>query len=175
LWHNLGTIYLKRGEKEYAKTIYKNALTIDTLDKSLLRSLKKLYVSEEEDFPSVIEQATVLQKYYDQIQNLQKISKADLKKLRDNLEAYIEKYPEDSNGPILLARYFSLTGNDIKSKELLEKVLEKHPDNLSANLALSALLRKAEDDRAAKKYLQNALFYYPNNQTASRRLDRLNG
>ena len=165
---------MKRGEKEYAKTIYKNALTIDTLDKSLLRSLKKLYVSEEEELPLVIAQATELQKYYDQIQNLQGTSKTNLKKLRDNLEAYIEKYPEDSNGPILLAKYFSLTGNDIKSKELLEKVLEEHPDNLSANLALSALLRKAEDDKTAKKYLQDALFYYPNNQTAARRLERLN-
>ncbi len=172
LWHNLGTIYLKRGEQEYAKTIYKNALTIDTLDKSLLRSLKKLYTSEDE-LPEVLAQATELQKYYDQIQNLRGASKATLKTLRDNLEAYIEKYPEDTNGPILLAKYFSLTGNDIKSKELLEDVLALHPDNLSANLALSSLLHRAEDEQTAKQYLENVLFYYPNNQTAVRRLERL--
>ncbi|MBO7237967.1 MAG: O-antigen ligase family protein [Elusimicrobiaceae bacterium] len=172
LWHNLGTIYLKRGEKEYAKTIYKNALTIDTLDKSLLRSLKKLY-GEEDELPTVIAQATELQGYYDQIQNLRGTSKADLKKLRENLEHYIQTYKEDTNGLILLARYFSLTGNDIKSKELLEMVLAQFPDDLSANLALASLLQRAEDTETAKKYLQNALFYYPKNQTASRRLERL--
>lgn len=174
LWHNLGTIYLKRGEKEYAKTIYKKALTIDTLDKSLLRSLKKLYTKDEqEEIPAVIAQAEELQKYYDQIQNLRGTSKSGLKKLREQLERYIEKYPDDTNGPILLARYFSLTGNDIKSKELLEEVLEKYPDDLSANLALASLLQRAEDIPNAKKYLQNALFYYPKNQTAMRRLERL--
>ncbi len=172
LWHNLGIIYLKRGEKEYAKTIYKNALTIDTLDKSLLRSLKRLYTAEE-DLPAVLAQAAELQKYYDQIQNLRGTPKAELKVLRERLEKYMETYPEDTNGPILLARYFSLTGNDIKSKELLEQVLAKHPDDLSANLALASLLRKAEDLSAAKKYLKNALFYYPNNQTAARRLEQI--
>jgi len=175
LWHNIGTIYLKRGEKEYAKTVYKNALAIDTLDKSLLRSLKKLYTKEEKDeMPPVIAQAQELQGYYEQIQNLRGTSKSMLKKLRDNLEKYIEKYPDDTNGPILLARYFSLTGNDIKSKEILENVLEKYPDDLSANLALASLLQRAEDIEAAKKYLENALFYYPQNQTAARRLSRLN-
>jgi tetratricopeptide (TPR) repeat protein/O-antigen ligase len=175
LWHNLGTIYIKRGEKEYAKMIYQNALTIDTLDKSLLRSLKKLYAKEdEEETPAVIAQAEELQKYYDQIQNLRGTSKTELRKLRDNLEHYIEQYPTDTNGPILLARYFSLTGNDIKSKELLEQVLEKHPDDLSANLALASLLQRAEDKSSAEKYLQQALFYYPGNQTAVRRLEKLN-
>ena len=173
LWHNLGSIYLKRGETEYAKTIYKDALTIDTLDKSLLRSLKKLYLPKEE-MPAIIAQATELQKYYDQIQNLRGTSKNELKKLRERLETYVEKYPDDTNGPILLARYFALTGNDIKSKELLEDVLEKYPDDLSANLALSSLLQRAEDTQNAKKYLQNALFYYPKNQTAARRLEKLN-
>lgn len=174
LWHAVGDIYLKRGEKEYAKTVYKNALTIDTLDKSLLRSLSKLYDKDEEP-PAVIAQAKRLQGCYDRIQKLQGSSKAALKKLREELEAYVKTYADDTNGPILLARYFTLTGNDIKSKELLEGVLEKHPDDLSANLALAALLQKAEDFDAAKHYLQNALFYYPKNQTASRRLERLEG
>lgn len=174
LWHDVGTIYLKRGEKEYAKTVYKQALTIDTLDKSLLRSLKKLY-DKEDELPEIIGQAAKLQGYYDQIQNLRGTPKNALKKLRDNLEQYIEQYPEDTNGPILLARYFSLTGNDIKSKEILESILAEHPDDLSANLALSSLLNKAEDAEAAKKYLQTVLFYYPQNQTASRRLERMEG
>ena len=138
----------------------------------MLRSLKKLY-GEEDELPTVIAQATELQGYYDQIQNLRGTSKADLKKLRENLEHYIQTYKEDTNGLILLARYFSLTGNDIKSKELLEMVLAQFPDDLSANLALASLLQRAEDTETAKKYLQNALFYYPKNQTASRRLERL--
>ncbi len=172
LWQDVGTIYLKRGEKEYAKTIYKRAVEIDTLDKSLLRSLKKLYDSGEE-LPTIIQQATQLQRYYDQIQHLQGTSKKELKKLREQLENYIQEYPQDMNGPILLARYFNLTGNDIKSKELLEETLRQRPDNLSANLALAALLQKAEDIKDAKYYLENALFYYPQNTTATRRLERL--
>lgn len=172
LWHDVGAIYLKRGEKEYAKTVYKNALAIDTLDKSLLRSLKQLYEKDEEK-PAVIAQAEELQRYYGQIQNLRGASKKTLHKLREQLEQYIEKYPDDTNGPILLARYFTLTGNDIKSKEILEEVLQQHPDDLSANLALAALLQKAEDVPAAQKYLQNVLFYYPQNQTAVKRLERL--
>lgn len=172
LWHAVGDIYLKRGEKEYAKTVYKNALTIDTLDKSLLRSLSKLYGKDEEP-AAVIAQAKELQGYFDRVQNLRGASKAALKKLREQLEGYVRTYPEDTNGVILLARYFTLTGNDIKSKELLESVLAQYPDDLSANLALAALLQKAEDFDAAKQYLKNALFYYPKNQTAARRLERL--
>lgn len=174
LWHDVGDIYLKRGEKEYAKTIYKKALTIDTLDKSLLRSLSKLYDKTEEQ-PEVLAQAKQLQDYYDQVNHIQGSSKTKLKKLREQLEKYIEVYPQDTNGSILLARYFMLTGNDIKSKELLEQVLEKYPDDLSANLALASLLQQAEDTQSAKKYLQNVLFYYPQNQTATRRLERLEG
>ncbi len=174
LWHAVGTIYLKRGEKEYAEAIYVQALTMDTLDKSLLRSLKKISTGDEE-IPAVIAQAEELQKYYDQIQNLRGTSKTALKKLRSNLEEYIKTYRDDTNGPILLARYFSLTGNDIKSKELLEMVLDKYPDDLSANLALASLLQKAEDKESATEYLQNVLFYYPQNQTARRRLERLTG
>ena len=174
LWHDVGDIYLKRGEKEYAKTIYKKALTIDTLDKSLLRSLSKLYDKTEEQ-PEVLAQAKQLQDYYDQVNHIQGSSKTKLKKLREQLEKYIEVYPQDTNGSILLARYFMLTGNDIKSKELLEQVLEKYPDDLSANLALASLLQQAEDTQSAKKYLQNVLFYYPQNQTATRRLERLKG
>ncbi len=172
LWHMVGDIYLKRGEKEYAKTVYKNALTIDTLDKSLRRSLAKLYEKGEE-IPAVLQQAQQLQQYYDKVQNLQGTSGAGLKKLRAQLEEYVAAYSEDTNGPILLARYFTLTGNDIKSKELLEEVLAKHPDDLSANLALASLLQKAEDIPEAKRYLQNVLFYYPGNITAQRRLERL--
>lgn len=174
LWHDVGDVYLKRGEKEYAKTIYKKALTIDTLDKSLLRSLSKLYDKTEEQ-PEVLAQAKQLQDYYDQVNHIQGSSKTKLKKLREQLEKYIEVYPQDTNGSILLARYFMLTGNDIKSKELLEQVLEKYPDDLSANLALASLLQQAEDTQSAKKYLQNVLFYYPQNQTATRRLERLEG
>ena len=172
LWHAVGAIYIKRGETEYAKTVYKDALAVDTLDKSLRRSLDKLYTTEEEQ-PEILLQAKQLQGYYDKVQNLRGTSRAGLRQLRSQLEAYMEKYPDDPNGPILLARYFSLTGNDIKSKELLDGVLAKQPDNLSANLALSALLLQAEDVNAAKKYLQNALFYYPGNRTAQNRLQRL--
>ena len=172
LWHDVGFIYLKRGEKEYAKTIYKNALETDTLDKSLLSSLKKLYDSKEE-LPAVLEQATQLQGYYDKVQHLRGASKNNFRKLREQLEKYIEDYPQDANGVILLARFFSLTGNDIKSKELLEQVLAVHPDNLSANLALASLLQKAEDIPDARRYLNNVLFYYPRNQIALRRLEQL--
>ncbi len=172
LWHDIGDIYLKRGETEYAKTVYKDALSVDTLDKSLRRSLDKLYGDGEEE-PEILQQAKLLQGYYDKVQNLRGTSRAGLRRLRSQLEEYVEKYPDDSNGPILLARYFSLTGNDIKSKELLEGVLGKEPDNLSANLALATLLIQAEDIASAKKYLQNALFYYPGNRTAENRLQRL--
>ena len=173
LWHAVGDIYLKRGEREYAKTVYKNALTLDTLDKSLRRSLAKLYAKDEER-PEILSQAEELQGYYDQVQHLQGSSKRALKKLRERLEAYVRQHPQDTNGAILLARYFTLTGNDIKSKELLEEVLARHPDDLSANLALATLLQKAEDTDAAKKCLENVLFYYPKNQTALKRLERLN-
>ena len=172
LWHAIGAIYLKRGETEYAKTVYKDALTVDTLDKSLRRSLDKLY-SDGEDEPEILSQAKLLQGYYDQVQNLRGTSRSGLRQLRNQLEDYMKQYPDDPNGAILLARYFSLTGNDIKSKELLEGVLAKEPDNLSANLALSSLLLQAEDVQAAKKYLQNALFYYPGNRTAESRLSKL--
>ena len=174
LWHDVGDIYLKRGEKEYAKTVYKKALTIDTLDKSLLKRLSKLYGKEEEK-PEILSQAKQLQQYYDQVNNIQGSSRAKLKKLRSQLEQYVQLYPQDTNGSILLARYFMLTGNDIKSKELLESILQNHPEDLSANLALSSLLQQAEDLENAKKYLNNVLFYYPQNQTATRRLERLEG
>ncbi len=172
LWHAVGDIHVKRAETEYAKTVYKDALAVDTLDKSLRRRLDKLYGAEDEK-PDILQQAKQLQGYYDKVQNLRGTPRAQLRRLRSQLEEYCSQYPEDANGFIVLARYFSLTGNDIKSKELLEKVLAREPDNLSANLALASLLLQAEDEAAAKKYLQNALFYYPGNPTAENRLKKL--
>ena len=173
LWQQAGEIYQKLDEKEYAKNTYKRGLTVDTLDKTLLNRLKSLYGAKEE-LPPVVAQASKLQGYREKADKFNKMSPYYQQRLRNNIEAYIEEYPEDTNGPILLARVLSLAGNDIKAKELLEKVLEQHPDDLWANLALSTLFYKAEDTHNAKKVLENALFYYPQNELALRRLKALN-
>lgn len=172
LWILTGEIYLKREETEYAKNIFKRALTIDTLSKTLYRHLSKLYGKSDEK-PAVLAQAARLQADRAKLNNFQTLSRAARQKLRAELEDYAKQYPDDTNGPILLARYFTLSGNDIKSKEVLEGVLENHPDDLWANLALSTLLYKAEDLNSAKYYLQRALFYYPKNETAEKRLKAL--
>ena len=171
LWRLAGEIYDKLGESEYAKNVYQRGLTVDTLDKELLNRLENLFVKGEK--PAIIEQARQLQKYQDKAGRFDKMSLFYQQRLRSDIEAYIAKYPEDTNGQILLARVLSLGGNDIKSKEVLEQVLEKHPDDLWANLALSTLFYKAEDPAAAERCLQNALFYYPGNELATARLKAL--
>lgn len=172
LWRLTGEIYNKLGETEYAKDIYKRGLTVDTLDKELLTRLENLYASQREK-PEVLAQARQLQKYQEKANRFDKMSPYYQQRLRADIEAYREKYPEDTNGDILLARVLSLAGNDIKAKELLEEVLQKHPDDLWANLALSTLLYKAEKPQEAARYLQNALFYYPGNELALSRLKAL--
>ncbi|MBR4682321.1 MAG: tetratricopeptide repeat protein [Elusimicrobiaceae bacterium] len=169
LWRLTGEIYSKLGETEYAKDIYKRGLTVDTLDKELLARLEKMYATER-DKPTVIEQARQLQKYQEKANRFEKMSPYYQQRLRADVEAYIEKYPKDTNGMILLARVLSLGGNDIKSKEMLEQILQAHPDDLWANLALSTLLYKAEKPQEAARCLQDALFYYPGNQVALARL-----
>ena len=89
------------------------------------------------------------------------------------LETYIEQYPQDSNGRILLARVLSLSGNDIKAKEELESVLKQQPDNLYARLALSSLYEKAEDDADALREINEALFYYPQTPAAQQRFEKI--
>ena len=169
LWRLTGEIYSKQGEVEYAKNIYKQGLTVDTLDKELLSRLEKLYAQEREK-PAIIAQARQLQKYQEKANRFDKMSPYYQQRLRSDIEAYITQYPQDTNGQILLARVLSLGGNDIKSKEMLEQVLQTHPDDLWANLALSTLFYKAEKPQEAARCLQDALFYYPGNNLAAERL-----
>ena len=171
LWRLAGEIYDKLGENEYAKNVYQRGLTVDTLDQELLARLEKLFAKQEK--PAIVEQARLLQKYQDKANRFDKMSPFYQQRLRTDIEAYIAKYPQDTNGQILLARVLSLSGNDIKSKEVLEQVLEKHPDDLWANLALSTLFYKAEDPAAAAHCLHDALFYYPGNELAVTRLKAL--
>lgn len=172
LWTALGEIYVKREEPEFAKNIYKKGLTADTLDRSLLRGLTRLY-KKGEALPPVVAQAKRIQDLHVKTANYWTQPKAVRKALRGNIEAYIKDYPDDTNGPILLAQYFNQAGNDLMSKSVLEGVLAKHPEDLSANLALSTLLYRAEQTDLAKYYLQSALFYYPGNPTARKRLAAL--
>ncbi len=172
LWTALGEIYVKREEPEFAKNIYKKGLTADTLDRSLLRGLTRLY-KKGEPLPSVVAQAKRIQDLHVKTANYWTQPKSVRKALRGNIEAYIKDYPEDTNGPILLAQYFNQAGNDLMSKSVLEGVLAKYPQDLSANLALSTLLYRAEQTDLAKYYLKSALFYYPGNATAKKRLAAL--
>ena len=174
LWRQAGEIYTKLGETEQAKNTYLRGLEVDTLDKELLRRLEGLFPKKEEK-PALLAQARELQRYSAKADKFNKMSGKYQSQLRADVEKYILKYPEDTNGPILLARVLSLGGNDIKAKEELEKVLEKFPDDLWANLALSTLYYKAEDLQKSKEALNNALFYYPGNSVASARLEVLNG
>ncbi len=169
-WRLAGEIYDKLGEKEYAKNVYQRGLTVDTLDKELLRRLEQLYPASAAQRPVIIEQARRLQQYHAKVEKFNKMSPYYQQRLRNEVEAYVKDFPDDTNGPILLARILSLSGNDIKAKEVLEEVLNKHPDDLWANLALSTLLYKAEDLKQAKKSLEDALFYYPGNEVATARL-----
>lgn len=172
LWTALGEIYVKREEPEFAKNIYKKGLTADTLDRSLLRGLTRLY-KKGEPLPSVVAQAKRIQDLHVKTANYWTQPKSVRKALRGNIEAYIKDYPDDTNGPILLAQYFNQAGNDLMSKSVLEGVLAKYPQDLSANLALSTLLYRAEQTDLAKYYLKSALFYYPGNATAKKRLAAL--
>lgn len=173
LWRLAGEIYYKLGETEYAKNTYKRGLMVDTLDRELLKRLNALYSGKDNEKPAVIAQATRLQQYQTKADSFKKMSVRNQHQLRADIEAYMQEYPEDTNGPILLARVLSLGGNDIKSKEVLEGVLNQYPDDLWANLALSTLFYKAEDVSSAKQVLKDALFYYPGNEIATARLKAL--
>ena len=172
LWRQVGEIDEKKGDLEQAKNTYLRGLTVDTLDADLLKRLTKLYESSSQK-PEVLAQARLLQQYNAKADKFTKMSAFYQRQLRQNIEEYIKQFPQDTNGPILLARVLSLSGNDIKAAELLESVLVKHPDDLWANLALSTLYYKAENLEKARRALENALFYYPDNQTALNRLKML--
>lgn len=172
LWRQAGEIAEKQGETDLAKNIYERGLTVDTLDEDLLKRLSALYADSAEK-PALLTQARSLQQYRDKAAKFNKMSPHYQRQLRKNIEDYIVKYPDDTNGPILLARVLSLSGNDIKAEIELENVLRKHPDDLWANLALSTLYYEAEEFEKARASLENALFYYPDNQTALMRLDFL--
>ena len=172
LWRVAGEIHQKLGDTEYAKNVYKRGLTVDTLDKELLSRLDALY-GKSKDKPAILAQARRLQRYQEKADKFEKMSEFYQHRLRSDVENYIKEFPEDTNGPILLARILSLSGNDIKSKEVLDRLLQEHPDDLWANIALSTLYRKAEDVKNAKRCLLDALFYYPQNSAATARLKAL--
>ena len=172
LWLGTGEIYDKLGETEYAKNTYRRGLAVDTLSGALVERIKKLQ-GKSAPLPEIAVQAQQLQKYNEKAGKFSKMSPLYQQKLRRNLETYVEEFPQDSNGRIVLARVLSLSGNDIKAKEELEAVLKAQPDNLWAHLALSSLYEKAEDDEDAAKELEEALFYYPANVTAQNRLKKI--
>lgn len=173
LWRLTGEIYQKQGDLERAKNTYLRGLSVDTLNRDLLTRLEKMYPAGAER-PALLAQARTLQSYQERAGKFEKMSAYNQHKLRENIEAYVAQYPQDSNGKILWARVLSLGGNDLKAEGQLRQVLEKHPDNLWANLALSSLYYKAENQAGARRALENALFYYPNNATARARLEKLN-
>ena len=171
LWLQTGELYQKKEENQKAKDVYQRGLSVDTLSVALLKAVRSFYVPKEA--PALVAQAQTLQSYQAKAEKFTKMSAYYQHKLRENLEAYVQQYPQDLNGKILLARVFSLSGNDLKAEELLRRVLQERPDNLWANLALSALYYHAEDTAGAKRALENALFYYPGQPTASKRLKAL--
>lgn len=172
LWHLTGEIYQKREETEHARSVYKRALTIDTLDSGLLKSLGSLYKKTDEK-PEIYTQAEKIQALAARVDRFSSIGPKTRAKLRRDIEHYINEYIDDTNGLILFARFLSLSSNDLKAKELLDRVLEKHPDDLGALIALSTLLYQAEDVAGAQRALEKALFYYPENPTAKQRLRAL--
>ena len=171
LWLQVGELYQKKEETQKAKDVYQRGLSVDTLSATLLKAVRSFYSAKDE--PSLVAQAQTLQNYQAKAEKFTKMSAYYQHKLRENLESYVQQYPQDLNGRILLARLFSLSGNDLKAEELLHQVLRKRPDNLWANLALSTLYYQAEDMAGAKRALENALFYYPDQITASKRLKAL--
>lgn len=171
-WLQLGALYQKRGDNEKAKDAYLRGLAVDTLSKELLAGAQQFFVRGEE--PELFTQASTLQGYREKADKFTKMSAYYQRKLRENLEAYIQQYPQDLNGLILLARVLSLGGNDLKAEEMLHRVLRKQPDNLWANLALSSLYYKAENEPGSRRALEDALFYYPGQETAVSRLETLN-
>ena len=171
LWLQVGELYQKKEETQKAKDVYQRGLSVDTLSVPLLKAVRSFYNPKEE--PDLVAQAQTLQGYQAKAEKFTKMSAYYQHKLRENLEAYVQQYPQDSNGKILLARVFSLSGNDLRAEELLHQVLRGRPDNLWANLALSALYYQAEDAAGAKRALENALFYYPGQPTATKRLKAL--
>lgn len=173
LWRQVGEIYQKQGDTEYAKNIYERGLAVDTLDRELLARLEKLYPAGQER-PALLAQARTLQGYQGKLEKFSKMSAKYQHKLREDVERYVSQHFEDTNGRILLARVLSLGGNDLRAEEQLHQVLRQHPDNLWANLALSSLYYQAEDEAGAYRALKNALFYYPDNTLALNRLEKLN-
>lgn len=173
LWQQVGEIYYKRGQTEYAKNIYMRGLGTDTLSKELVKRLETFYPDKTAQ-PDLLAQARALQTYAQKVDKFDKMAPYYQHKLRENLESYVTQYPDDMNGKILLARVFSLSGNDLKAEEMLEQILAVQPGNLWANLALSSLYYQAEDWGRARRALEIALFYYPENSTAQARLNALN-
>ena len=171
LWLQTGELYQKKEENQKAKDVYQRGLSVDTLSAALLKAVRSFYNPKEE--PDLVAQAQTLQAYQTKAEKFTKMSAYYQHKLRENLEAYVQQYPQDANGKILLARVLSLGGNDLKAEELLRRVLQERPDNLWANLALSTLYYQAEDTAGAKRALENALFYYPGQSTATNRLKAL--
>ncbi len=167
LWRQTGSLYQKLDDPEKAKDVYARGLAVDTLDAPLLVQLESLYPAQK---PEVARQARTLQQYRTKVEKFHKMAPYYQHKLRENLEAYMAQYPQDPNGKILLARVFSLSGNDLKAEELLEHILAARPDNLWANLALSSLYYQAEDWPRARRAIEQALFYYPDNVSAQQRL-----
>ncbi len=173
LWRTAGEIYEKQNDVENAKNIYLRGLKVDTLDGNLLKRLDTLFADSNEK-PPLLAQARTLQTYQEKVGKFAKMSAHYQHKLRENIEAYVQQFPDDTNGEILWARVLSLGGNDLKAEEILRRVLTAHPDDLWAGLALSSLYYKAEDCAGAKRALENVLFYYPDNASAQKRLKELN-
>ena len=171
-WLQLGALYQKQGDNEKAKDVYLRGLAVDTLSKELLAGAQQFFVRGQE--PELFTQASTLQAYREKADKFTKMSAYYQRKLRENLEAYIQQYPQDLNGLILLARVLSLGGNDLKAEEMLHRALQQQPDNLWANLALSSLYYKAENEPGSRRALKDALFYYPGQETAVSRLETLN-
>lgn len=170
-WELAGYIYARQDRKDKTQQLYEQGLAVNPFDENLYQAVSLLY--KEKMLPLLLMQTAALRRYHKDLNAWSTLPSANREALQKELEQYVQTYPQDMNGQILLARLLAEKQEWEQSKQTLRRVLQQQPENIWAWLALSSVFYKTNDARLAKEALQNVLFYAPENRLARERLARL--
>jgi len=170
-WELAGYIYARNDRKDKMQQLYEQGLTVNPFDENLYQAVSLLY--KEKTIPLLLMQTSALRRYQKALGEWNTLTTDYKEGIQKELEQYVQTYPQDMNGQILLARVFAEKQEWEQSRKTLRHVLQQQPENIWAWLALSSVFYKTNDARQAKNALENVLFYSPENRLARERLARL--
>jgi len=170
--HNLlGLVYMGKGQPEQAKTEFKKVIEIAPGDPAASHNLATLALRNSKPDEARELYLQVLERHENHLGTLLNLAAVearleDLKAMKATLGRAITTYPEAVRPRVLLARYYLLTKNIDKAKEVMADLDKKHPNSIQVLSMMGEIQLTEKDFTAARFSLDRLVDLQPNSAQA---------